>query len=139
MDHHARSLHPAIDVQGIPLYKCTEFNESLDQWKTIFDYAPDVFARLDNAVYSIIGTVVHIHEAGADFGSIYGVKKDTAIEFISNQDPRKNKVFKYLNLQTTDKWSFPSIKGEWRSNNATRQETVILLEKLVPEGRNIHE
>ncbi len=116
--------------KGYSSYKCTEFHESQDQWKTVFDYLPDVFARLDNDVYSIIGCVVHIHEAGADYGSFYGVKKNSAIEFISNQEQRKNKIWQYLNLQATDKWSFPSIKGDYKSNGATVQETQLVLANL---------
>lgn len=117
--------------KGYASYKCAEFHESQDEWKTIFDYMPDVFARLDNDVYSIIGCAVHIHEEGTDYGSFYGVKKDSAIEFISNQQPRQNKVWNYLNLQASDKWSFPSIKGDFKSNGATIQETQILLANLV--------
>lgn len=114
--------------KGYDSYKCAEFHESQDEWKTIFDYLPDVFARLDNDVYSIIGCLVHIHEAGDDFGSFYGVKKNSAIEFISNLGPRQNKIWQYLNLQATDKWSFPYIRGDYKSNGATIQETEILLE-----------
>ncbi len=116
--------------KGYASYKCAEFHESQDEWKSIFDYMPDVFARLDNEVYSIIGCKVHIHEQGEDYGSFYGVKKDSYWQPISNMGQRQNKVWQYVNLQATDKWSFPSIQGDFKSNGATMQETELLLENL---------
>jgi hypothetical protein len=115
--------------KGYTSYKCPSFSErpADKAWKPFFDYAPDIFGSMDNEVYSIIGVKVHIHEVGADFGSIYGVKKDAYIEPVSNQEERKNKVWRAVMVESSDKWEFPSIKGDWRSNVATQQESRILL------------
>lgn len=118
--------------KGYSSYKCVSFAErnADKRWKSVWDYAPDLFASLDNEVYSIIGSAIHIHEQGADFGSIYGVKKDTKLELVANPEYRKNKIWKSVALISSDKWEFPSILGDWKSNAATRQETEILLAQL---------
>lgn len=111
--------------KGYSSYKCVTFAErnADKRWKEFLDLAPDVFASLDNEVYSIIGSKVHIHEAGADFGSVYGTKKDAYIEVVANPDVLENKVFTALALEASDLWSFESVKGDWRSNSGVRQET----------------
>lgn len=118
--------------KGYDSYKCVTFAErnADKRWKSIWDYAPDIFASMDNEVYSIIGSAVHIHEQGADFGSIYGVKKDTLLQLVANTDPRKNKVWKAIAETASDKWSLPEILGDWKSNGATRQQSEILLAQL---------
>jgi len=115
--------------KGYTSYKCPSFSErpADKAWKPFFDYAPDIFASMDNEVYSIVGATVYIHEAGADFGSIYGVKKDSYVEPVANVEERKNKVWRNVMVESSDKWEFPSIKGDWRSNSATQQESRILL------------
>lgn len=128
IDH---SLLPGT-FKGYSSYKCASFAErnADKRWKTIWDYAPDLFASMDNEVYSIIGSVIHIHEQGADFGSIYGIKKDTLLELVANPEFRKNKTWKSVALTTSDKWEFTAIKGDWKSNSATRQQTEILQAQL---------
>lgn len=116
--------------RGYDSYKCVEFNEDYDEWKSIFDYNPDLFARLENDVYSIIGSTIHKHEDGADYGSFYGTKKDSMIEFVANLFIRQNKIWESVAVQATDKWSFPSIKGDFKSNGATIQESRLLLTDL---------
>lgn len=118
--------------KGYSSYKCASFAErnADKRWKTIWDYNPHVFASMDNEVYSIIGSQIHIHEQGADFGSIYGVKKDTMLELVANPEYRKNKTWRSVALISSDKWSFPAIKGDWKSNSATQQQTEILLDQL---------
>lgn len=121
--HHADL--PAT-FKGYSSYKCVTFAErnADKRWK---EWLPaegtEIFASLDNEVYSIIGSEVHIHEAGNDFGSWFGVKKDVYIEVIANAEVRKNKIWKAVALESSDAWSFESVKGDWRSNGATRQET----------------
>lgn len=118
--------------KGYSSYKCVGFAErnADKRWKSAWDYLPDLFASMDNEVYSIIGSAVHIHEQGADFGSIYGVKKDTIMELVANPEYRKNKTWKAAALTSSDKWEFTSIKGDWKSNSGVRQETEILLAQL---------
>lgn len=118
--------------KGYSAYKCVSFSErnADKRWKSVWEYSPDLFASIDNEVYSIIGSKIHIHEQGADFGSIYGAKKDTILQLVANTDPRKNKVWKSLAITASDRWEFPSILGDWKSNSGTRQETEIALAQL---------
>lgn len=118
--------------KGYSSYKCASFAErnADKRWKSIWDYSPDLFASMDNEVYSIVGSTIQIHEQGADFGSIYGVKKDTILELVANPEYRKNKTWRAVALTTSDKWEFTSIKGDWKSNSGTRQQTEILLAQL---------
>jgi hypothetical protein len=118
--------------KGYSVYKCVTFAErnADKRWKEFLEYTPELFASMDNEVYSIIGTQVYIHEEGADFGSIYGVKKDAYIEVIINPEVRRNKIWQAMALEASDKWSFESIKGDWRSNSGIRQETRMQLDDL---------
>lgn len=116
--------------RGYSSYKSAGFDEDSKRWNTIYDYAPDIFASLENEVYSIIGTTIHIHYAGADYGSIYGVKKDCMWQPVANREFRVTKIWRALNQQATDKWSFPSIAGDFKSNGANAQNSALLLSDL---------
>lgn len=116
--------------RGYSSYKSAAFDEDSKRWNTVYDYAPDIFAALENEVYSIIGTVVHIHYAGADYGSIYGVKKDCMWQPVANPEFRVTKVWRAINEQSTDVWSLPSIDGDFRSNSVVSQNSALLLTDL---------
>jgi len=116
--------------RGYSSYKSSSFDEDSKRWNTVYDYAPDIFASIENEMYSIIGTVVHIHYAGADYGSIYGVKKDCMWQPVANPEFRVTKIWKAINEQSTDKWSLPSIDGDFRSNGVTAQNSALLLTDL---------
>lgn len=116
--------------RGYSSYKSASFDEDSKRWNTIYDYAPDSFAALENELYSIIGTVIHIHYAGADYGSIYGVKKDCMWQPVANPEFRVTKVWRAVNEQATDKWSMPSIGGDFRSNGVAAQNSALLLTDL---------
>lgn len=118
--------------RGYASYKCVSFAErdADKRWKSWYDFAPQCFAELENEAYSIIGTVVNIHFAGADFGSFYGVKKDVMWQPVANELMRTRKIWQAINLQASDKWSFPSIQGDYKSNGATIQETQLALTDL---------
>lgn len=111
-------------------YKCASFSErnADKRWKSIYDYAPDQFAWLDNEVYSLIGSKVHIHEAGAGYGSIYGVAVPSQIEFAIGG--RKNVDWRAVSTIASDPWSFERIRGDWKSDGATIQESRIPLTSL---------
>jgi hypothetical protein len=131
------SAQPAT-FRGYDAYRSISFSENDKRWKTVFDYEPDLFAALDNETYSISGYKVRIHEEGTDFGKVYGVAKPSELEFVANSMPRRNKIWKSVDLQSSDGWSFESIKGDWRSNSATIQESRIPLTSLqLIEGRYV--
>lgn len=113
-------------------YKCISFAErnADKRWKSVYDFAPDLFSQLDNEVYSIIGSKVHIHEAGVDFGKIYGSTVPTQIELVMAEQPRQVKFPLVVIMDSTDGWSFERIIGDRRSNGATVQETRIPLTSL---------
>lgn len=113
-------------------YKCVSFSERADdkRWKSVWDYNPDLFASLDNEVYSLVGSTIQIHDEGADFGSIYGTPVPTQIEFVANSHIRAVKIWEAVTLISTDKWSFERIRGDWRSNSATIQESRLTLASL---------
>lgn len=117
---------------GYPSYKCVAFaeRESDKRWKSFYDYTPELFAAIENETYSIIGTNVHIHSAGADYNSFYGVKKDSMLQLVANAEQRRMKIWKSINLQSSDKWSFPLIEGDFRSNGVTIQNSKLLLTDL---------
>lgn len=118
--------------KGYPSYKCVAFaeRESDKRWKSFYDYTPELFAAIENETYSIIGTNIHIHFAGTDYNSFYGVKKDSMLQLVANAEQRRMKVWKSINLQSSDKWSFTSIEGDFRSNGVTMQNSKLLLTDL---------
>jgi hypothetical protein len=120
--------------KGYSVYKCISFHEETPtgpRWKEFFDFAAEGFESLDNEVYSMTTGKIHIHEADEDnFSTFYGVKKDCEIELIANPSFRKKKVWQAQGHIASDKWSLPSIKGDWKSNGATIQGTYINLDDL---------
>lgn len=117
--------------RGYASYKGCSFSEDDKRWKTFYDFAAEFFAALENEVYSIVGSTIHIHYAGTDYGSFYGVKKDCYWQPVANQEFRRKKIWKAVGLEATDKWSFPAIDGDFRSNGALIQTTNISLTDLV--------
>jgi len=117
------------NFRGYDDYKCIAFSERpMDKrWKSVYSYAPDAFAGLDNETYSIIGAVVHIHEQGDDFGSFYGLKKDTMWQPVANRYLRTMKIWQALNIQATDGWSAPLIESDFKTNGQINQQTRLLL------------
>lgn len=111
-------------------YKCASFAErnADKRWKTIWDYAPDRFASLDNEVYSLIGSKVHIHEAGVNYGKIYGVAQPTQLELATGG--RQTRDWRWVATIASDGWSFERIRGDWKSNAGTIQESRIPLTSL---------
>ena len=118
--------------KGYSSYKCVAFAErnSDKRWKQWWDYAPDMFSQLDNEVYSLIGFKVHIHEAGSDYCSVYGVRYDPQIEFAMTDNSRYPKDPMTISLMATDKWSFDYIRGDWKSNSGTVQESSLPITSL---------
>lgn len=113
-------------------YKCVDFAErpADKRWKEFWDYAPDLFAALDNEVYSIVGSTVQIHEEGVDFQKIYGSSVPSQFEPVLTDNPRFAKQPVAVALLATDGWSFERIRGDFKSNAATIQETRIPLTSL---------
>ena len=121
--------------QGYSSYKSATFSElpmehGGKRWKSFFDYSTDIFAALENEVYSIIGTNVHIHYGGTDFNSFYGSKKDTYWQPIANPEIRRKKIWKNVQVGAQDNWSFPTITGDPVSNGGTQQQTSLLLANM---------
>lgn len=138
-DNYHKEWITRIDHSGMPStfreyasYKCASFAErSADKrWKSIYDYAPDLFAQLNNEVYSIIGSKVHIHEEGIDYGKMYTVAVPSQFEPVANIGGRQVKDWRNVAIVGTDKWSFERIRGDWKSNGKTIQETRLALSAL---------
>lgn len=119
-----------LTYRGHSSYKCVSFSEDDKRWKSFYDYAPEFFAALENETYSIIGLDIHIHFGDNDFNSIYGVKKDTLWQPIANQEFRRKKIWMAIAEEATDKWSLPSIDGDFKSNGALIQTTALQLTDL---------
>lgn len=116
--------------RGYASYKGCSFSEDDKRWKTFYDFSAEFFAALENEVYSIVGSQIHIHYAGADHGSFYGVKKDSMWQPVANQEFRRKKIWMAIAEETTDKWSLPSIDGDFKSNGALSQTTALQLTDL---------
>lgn len=112
--------------RGYASYKGCSFSEDDKRWKTFYDFSAEFFAALENEVYSIVGSQIHIHYAGADHGSFYGVKKDCYWQPVANQEFRRKKTWKATALETTDQWSV-TIEGDFKSNGALPQVTAMQL------------
>lgn len=120
---------PAL-LRGYTTYKRILFSENDKRWKTAINYEPQLLAALHNDVYELIGTSLHLLERGADYGTFQGTKYDTDWEPVCNTAPKNSKSWQALELIAQDTWSFPSIKGDEKSDGGTEQETRILLTSL---------
>ncbi len=132
-DHPSNIILPS-SFKGYTTYKCNTFSEAnlLRGWKEWIDYSADFFESLDNETYAFKNGKVYILEDNeAACGTFFGTKYDSEIELIANPEMRKKKVWQAQGHIASDKWSFPSIKGDWRSNSGTIQETYINLADLV--------
>ena len=132
-DHPSNVILPG-SFKGYTSYKCLTFSEAnlIRGWKEWIDYSADFFESLDNEIYSFKNGKVYIHEDNeAACGTFYGTKYDSEIELIANIEMLKMKVWQSQGHIASDKWSLPSIKGDWKSNSGTIQETSIALADLI--------
>jgi len=131
--------HPDMPTtfRGYDSYKCATFSEQDKQWKAVYDYAADYFTYIGSTVYSLIGGRVIAHEQGSDYGKFYGTPRFSKWQPVANVLPRNSKAWRAIEEVATNKWSAQVI-GDWRSNNATRQQSTILLSDLqLMEGRYV--
>lgn len=117
------------EFRGYEVYKCVSFSERDKRWKSSWEYLPERFASLDNDVYMLIGTTVHILERGDDYNSIVGTEVTTDWEPIANAMAKNSKSWQSIDLIAQDRWEFTSIKGDPKSVG-TIQETRILAARL---------
>lgn len=115
--------------RGYDRYKCVTFSEQDRQWKSVYDYAADRFTYIGGTVYSLIGGRVIAHEQGSDYGKFYGTSQASKWQPVANVLPRNSKAWRAIEEVATDKWS-AQVTGDWRSNNAVRQQSTILLADL---------
>jgi hypothetical protein len=117
--------------KGYDSYKCISFSEVNTKrgWKSVLDYTPTLFATLDLDVYSIVGCTIQIHETGTDYGKIYGNEVIPQLQLVSAISPLETKDFRNITLYTSDEWSI-AMEADWKSNNATKQASRILIDNL---------
>lgn len=132
-DHPDNVILPA-SFKGYTSYKCLTFSEANIRrgWKEWLDYSADFFESLDNETYAFKdGKVFVLEDDESACGTFFGTKYDSEIELIANPEMRKMKIWQAQGHIASDKWSLPSIKGDWKSNSGTVQETSIALADLV--------
>ena len=113
-------------LRGYSNYKGAFFSENDTRWKSIHNYAPEMFGSLNDKTVSFVGGKLYVHEAGTDHLTIYGDKKDAMVEPVFNSFPKDNKIWESICIISTDGWSAQQILGEFRGLK-TQQASILEL------------
>lgn len=107
-------------------YKGANFSETDTRWKTIHSYEPEMFAKIDDQLYSFKDGSLFIHEEGV-YSTFYGSKKDVYIEPVFNKIPKDVKSWMNLGVVASHKWSAERILSEYRGAKNRRQTSIGLM------------
>jgi hypothetical protein len=122
MDH---SELPAT-FRGYSEYKGDTFSENDKRWKMCHSYTPEMFAKLNNDLYAFNGGLIYKLEAGEDYLSFFGSKKDAMIEPVFNINSPDVKHWRGIVVVSTDKWSVERILSEYRGQKNIIQSSILL-------------
>ena len=81
------------------------FSEAAKGFPSFYSYNPEYMIGMNNHFYSFSNGQLYKHNANETRNEYYGTKSPSMIKTIINEDPLNNKLFKTLNLESTDAWS----------------------------------
>lgn len=135
-DYRTKELLTYIDHVSLPEkfrgyedYKGVVFNEDLNQWKYIHNYDAQMYGRVNNEIIGLKGNKIFVHEAGDDYGSLYGVKKPCKIEPVFNTQANANKLWQSITEISSHKWAIERSLSEYLGVRV-EQESALALSKL---------
>jgi len=80
------------------------YSEGSKGFPSFYSYFPEYMIGMNNYLYSFNKGQLYRHNTNATRNSYYGVTYSSFIKTVINQSPLENKLFKTLNLQSTDAW-----------------------------------
>lgn len=81
------------------------YSENSKGFPSFYSYFPDYMIGMNNYLYSFKNGQLYRHNTNAIRNSYYGTTYNSTIKTVINEAPLDNKLFKTLNLESTDAWS----------------------------------
>ncbi len=81
------------------------YSEGSKGFPSFYSYNPEYMIGMNNYFYSFKNGQLYRHNTNATRNSYYGVTYSSSIKTVINETPLDNKLFKTLNLESTDAWS----------------------------------
>ena len=88
----------------MPNYTLT-YSEGSKGFPSFYSYNPEYMIGMNNFFYSFKNGQLYRHNTNDTRNSYYGITYASTIKTVINQSPLDNKLFKTLNLESTDAWS----------------------------------
>lgn len=123
IDH---SVLPAT-FRGYADYKCAAFSEEDTGWKSIFNYDPEMFGRLNTQLIAFRGGSLFLTEVSSTRSTFFGTKYDVKIEPVFNGEvPRNVKIHQAISIIATHGWSVERFQSEYRGAKTVQQSSLDL-------------
>lgn len=97
-----------IDYRAKGLGETLTFYEREARWKTFMPYIPNAYGRFGRAMVSFVDGELWLHEDNEVRNTFYGVTTPSVIEFVSNINPTKIKVFDNIAQYANSVWDSPT-------------------------------
>ena len=88
----------------MPNYTLT-YSEGSKGFPSFYSYNPEYMIGMNNYFYSFKNGQLYRHNTNETRNSYYGTTYSSMIKTVINENPLDNKLFKTLNLESTDAWS----------------------------------
>ena len=88
----------------MPNYTLT-YSEGSKGFPSFYSYNPEYMIGMNNYFYSFKNGQLYRHNTNETRNSYYGMTYSSMIKTVINETPLDNKLFKTLNLESTDAWS----------------------------------
>lgn len=111
--------------RGYADYKGAFFSEEDKRWKTIHNYTPEMFGKMNNQLIGFKGGSVILYEKGEDSSTFHGVKYDVKIEPVF-MSAILIKSWQTLAVVSSHPWSAERIIGEYRGAKTIQMSNIPL-------------
>lgn len=81
------------------------FSESAKGFPSFYSFIPEYMIGMNNYFYSFSKGQLYRHNTNESRNEYYGEVTSSSIKTVINSDPFDNKLFKTLNLESTDGWT----------------------------------
>ena len=88
----------------MPNYTLT-YSDGSKGFPSFYSYTPEYMIGMNNFFYSFKNGQLYRHNTNETRNSYYGTTYSSMIKTVINENPLDNKLFKTLNLESTDAWS----------------------------------
>jgi hypothetical protein len=82
------------------------YSEGSKGFPSFYSYFPDYMIGMNQYFYTFKGGNLFRHNVNSNYNTFYGTTYDSTISTVFNEQPLQNKIFKTINLESDDAWSF---------------------------------